>query len=229
MSEQIKLMFDDISGSYDLLNDILSFGTHRKWKREIARLAKDAANGQDGFYLDCATGTGDIAEAILMEDKGGTAIGLDFSSKMIEEARKRHNDSRLSFDVQDISKIPFENGTFDAATISFGIRNVDDPKAVLEEMARVVKPGGSVIVLETGQPDGFIGPVYRGIYKTVLPIVGAIIARNKAAYRYLPESAERFPYGKAFKNIMKSTDAFSKVEYRKKTFGVAYIYIGTVA
>ncbi len=228
MSEKIRLMFDDISGKYDLLNDILSFGTHRLWKKQVAAKAKAAANGSDGYYIDCATGTGDIAEAILLADPNGSAIALDFSPKMIEYAQERHDGKSIEFSVQDIMNIPYPDSTFDAATISFGIRNVDDPARVISEMGRVVKTGGSVIVLETGQPEGITGAIYRGIYKTVLPVVGGLIARNKSAYRYLPESAAAFPYGDAFKNIMKSTDRFSELFYDKKSFGVAYLYTGIV-
>jgi len=228
MSEEIQKMFDDISGRYDMLNDILSFGTHRRWKKKIAIKAKEASLGGNGYYLDCATGTGDIASAILEVDTTANAVALDFSSKMISFAKKRHSKKAIDFHVQDISSIPYPDGTFDAATISFGIRNVDDPQQVISEMARCVKQDGKVIVLETGQPEGFIGVLYRSIYKSLLPLVGGVMAGNRSAYRYLPESAEKFPYGQTFANIMFSTDRFKDIQFQKLSFGVAYIYEGTV-
>ncbi|GAB5464568.1 MAG: bifunctional demethylmenaquinone methyltransferase/2-methoxy-6-polyprenyl-1,4-benzoquinol methylase UbiE [Candidatus Kapaibacteriales bacterium] len=230
MSEQIQNMFDDISGSYDRLNDILSFGQHRSWKKKIAKMAVESVtdNKYGGLYLDCATGTGDIADSILKQDPKGKVVALDFSPKMIEYAKSRHIGKDIDFHVHDIMNLPYSDSSFDAATISFGIRNVDDPALVISEMARVVRPDGKVIVLETGQPEGLLGKAYRGVYKNVLPVVGGAIARNKSAYKYLPESAENFPYGKEFAYIMESTQRFSTIKFQKQSFGVSYIYEGIV-
>jgi demethylmenaquinone methyltransferase/2-methoxy-6-polyprenyl-1,4-benzoquinol methylase len=196
--------------------------------------------------LDCATGTGDVAfEALRRVLPRGEVVGVDFTPEMIELARAkiaRLDDGWLNvageaeiaaqairFDVGDILSMPYPNNDFDAATIAFGIRNVDDPALGLTEMARVVKPGGLVLILETGLPPNPVWRALYGIYQsTALWIIGGLLSGNVAAYRYLAGTTRRFPSGEAFLELMRATDAFAAIKATPLLGGVAWIYRGVV-
>lgn len=227
MSEQVRLMFSDISGSYDLGNDVLSFGTHRLWKRSMVRQAR-APRG--GSVLDLATGTGDIA--LLFSDEvgpEGKVVGADFSPGMIEQARAREKNRRsnLSFEVGDAMHLRFADNSFDISSISFGIRNVDDPVKALSEMRRVVKPGGRVVVLEFGQPRGIFGILYRFYSNYVLPIIGGVVSGNRKAYSYLNRTAAEFPCREGFIDLMHRA-GFKRASWKGMFGGIAFLYIGEV-
>lgn len=220
-------MFSDISERYDLGNDILSFGTHRLWKNAMVRRA---AAPRGGRVLDLATGTGDIAlrftDAVGPE---GEVVGVDFCPDMIELARKRPNNDRpnLRFEVGDAMNIRFASDSFDVCSISFGIRNVDDPVKALSEMRRVVKPGGRVVVLEFGQPRGLFGSLYRFYSNTLLPIVGGIVCGNREAYDYLNRTASTFPCREEFIDLMHRA-GFRRATWKSLFGGIAFLYIGEV-
>ncbi len=225
MSEQVRLMFTEIAERYDAGNDALSFGTHRLWKRRLIRRAAVQPGAQ---VLDVATGTGDIAlrfaDAVGPQ---GSVVGVDFSAKMIQQAKQRPNNQKpnLSFEVGDAMSLRFPDNSFDATSISFGIRNVDEPVVALREMRRVVKPGGRVLVMEFGQPRGLFGALYRFYISNIGPIIGGIISGKRYAYQYLDRTAAAFPAGQAFLELMKQA-GFQNPTKEALFGGIAYIYIG---
>jgi demethylmenaquinone methyltransferase/2-methoxy-6-polyprenyl-1,4-benzoquinol methylase len=229
MSQQVQTMFTEIAPKYDLANSVLSFGTHHLWRRAAVK-ASGAAAGQR--VLDCATGTGDLAIAFKRAvGPGGEVIGTDFCAEMLERApdKARAQGLEIEFAQADAQALPYADRRFDIASIAFGIRNVDDPKRALREMARVVKPGGRVIVLEFGQPRGLFGSLFRFYSNVVLPFVGGLISGRRSAYQYLNRTAAAFPSGPAFTALMEQTGAFARIENRALTFGTVHVYTGVVA
>lgn len=211
----IKTMFDDISDKYDLLNDILSLGIHRLWKKKLAN--KILASKPESF-LDCATGTGDIAN--LIYSHGVKTQGIDFSPNMIELAKKRS--SHIAFQVDDLMGLSFQDKTFDASNVSFGIRNVEDVSVALSEMARVSKQ--SVFVMEFGQPENkLFKSIYFMIMRGFIPAIGKVFNRQRE-YEYLIESSSTFPSGAKFLEIMKSSTGFKTFKATPLFGGVVYIY-----
>lgn len=228
MSEKVKSMFADIAGDYDRVNTVLSFGIHHRWRKK-AILASGAKVGD--HVLDCATGTGDLA--IAFKKKVGTegyVLGTDFCAPMIEPAPAKAEKLglKIDFEVADAMDLPYEDNRFDISSISFGIRNVDDPVVALKEMARVVKPGGRVMVLEFGQPKGLLKYPYQMYSQHIMPAVGGMLTGNREAYTYLPKTSASFPAGKNFIKLMEQTNVFSHNEAIKLSGGIAYIYVGTV-
>lgn len=229
MSEKVRNMFADIADDYDRVNSILSFGVHHAWRTKTVQLS-GAKKGD--HVLDCATGTGDLA--IEFKEKVGEegyVLGTDFCKEMIEHAPEKaeENNLEVDFEVADAMDLPYESDRFDIASIAFGIRNVDDPVVALKEMARVVKPGGSVVVLEFGQPKGMLKYPYELYSQFIMPTVGGWISGNKEAYTYLPKTSAEFPAGDKFITLMRQTESFSHTDFEKLTGGIAYIYIGSVA
>lgn len=228
MSEQVRQMFSSIAPRYDVTNEVLSFGVHRLWRRSAIRLS-GAKAGQ--AVLDCATGTGDLALAFKRTvGADGRVVGTDFCADMLAVAPAKAEAAKLEvkFEVADAMALPYPSQQFDVSSISFGIRNVDDPVKCLREMARVVKPGGKVVVLEFGQPTGLFGALYRFYSRVVMPFIGGLITGNKSAYQYLPRTAGAFPAGEKFLALMEQSGAFSASTAHPMTFGTAYVYVGTV-
>jgi demethylmenaquinone methyltransferase / 2-methoxy-6-polyprenyl-1,4-benzoquinol methylase len=228
MSERVRQMFADIAPRYDVANSALSFGIHHLWRRAVVRLS-EAKRGM--AVLDCATGTGDLAIAFKKAvGTEGRVLGTDFCAEMMatapSKADKHHLDVR--FEVADAMNLPYPTASFDIASISFGIRNVDHPVQALGEMARTVRSGGKVIVLEFGQPNGVFGVLYRFYSNTILPILGGMLTGNREAYSYLNRTAAAFPCREEFLALMQETGRFEKMSYKPVTFGIAYVYIGTV-
>jgi demethylmenaquinone methyltransferase/2-methoxy-6-polyprenyl-1,4-benzoquinol methylase len=229
MSAQVEQMFTAIAPTYDRVNTVLSFGAHHFWRQKAVRLSGAKAGHR---VLDCATGTGDLAMAMKRAvGDGGHVTGIDFSPGMLEHAPQKATDAGLdiAFQQADVLALPFPDDAFDIASIAFGIRNVDDPVAGLRDMARVVKPGGKVVVLEFGQPDGlFFGPLYRFYSSTVMPLVGGAISGNFKAYRYLPETAAQFPAGDSFLALMTEAGSFAGARAHSLWGGIAFTYVGEV-
>jgi demethylmenaquinone methyltransferase / 2-methoxy-6-polyprenyl-1,4-benzoquinol methylase len=222
-------MFDRIAPRYDATNSVLSMGQHRRWRRKLVKWSQVP---KGGAVLDVATGTGDLA-FLFQEHVGeaGRVIGLDFSKEMLVLAREKAHarDVDIEFREGDALNLPFPAHEFDVASIAFGIRNVDDPTRALQEMARVVRPGGRVAVLEFGQPRGIMRLPYAIYSRAILPIVGGAMTGDRKAYRYLQQTSAAFPSGPEFEKLMHSTGAFGEIKTRRLSAGIVYAYVGTVA
>jgi demethylmenaquinone methyltransferase/2-methoxy-6-polyprenyl-1,4-benzoquinol methylase len=223
-------MFASIAHSYDRANQVLSLGLHHRWRAAAVRRSRAVAGDR---VLDCATGTGDLAIAFRRAvGAEGEVVGVDFCDEILAlaPAKAERRRAPVRFQVADVMALPFPSGSFDVASIAFGIRNVDDPRRGLSEMARVVRPGGRVVVLEFGQPGGALfGPLFRWYSRHVIPRVGGILSGDRSAYEYLDRTAARFPAGDSFAALLGATGAFRRVEAHPLTGGVAFIYVGEVA
>jgi len=228
MSTQVREMFSLIAPRYDLANDLLSLGLHRRWRERAVRLS-NAASGES--VLDCATGTGDLALAFKRAvGPTGRVVGTDFCAEMLASAPAKAQRAGLSveFQMADATALPFPSRTFDVASIGFGIRNVDDPALCLREMRRVVRPGGRVVVLEFGQPTGVFGALFRLYSRTLIPWLGSVVSGQRKAYEYLPRTAAAFPAGGRFLELMEQVGGFDHTGAQPLTFGIAYVYLGQV-
>uniref|UniRef100_UPI004047239E bifunctional demethylmenaquinone methyltransferase/2-methoxy-6-polyprenyl-1,4-benzoquinol methylase UbiE n=1 Tax=Polaribacter sp. TaxID=1920175 RepID=UPI004047239E len=225
--EQVAQMFDSISKNYDGLNRVISFGIDVKWRKKVVKIVGEKNPKQ---ILDIATGTGDLA--IMMADlHPDKVIGLDISAGMLEVGKEKIAKEDLSDVIEmmvgDSENMPFEENSFDAITVSFGVRNFANLNKGLQEIYRVLKPGGVLVILETSVPTKF--PYKQGYQfhsKVILPLVGKLFSKDKVAYSYLSESANSFPFGMAFNNILLK-NGFSTAVNKPVTFGVASIYTAT--
>ncbi|MBO0322644.1 bifunctional demethylmenaquinone methyltransferase/2-methoxy-6-polyprenyl-1,4-benzoquinol methylase UbiE [Muricauda sp. CAU 1633] len=225
--EQVRQMFDTISKNYDGLNRVISFGIDLKWRKRMVNLLKKKA---PKTILDIATGTGDLA--IAMTKTGAEKIiGLDISPGMLEVGKEKILDKNLQNTIEmvvgDSEDLPFEDNSFDAITVGFGVRNFENLEKGLAEIYRVLKPGGTFMVLETSVPTKFpFKQGYRLYCNYILPTIGKIFSKDRSAYAYLSESASVFPHGEAFNNILAKI-GFIGIENKPQTFGVASIYVAT--
>ena len=222
--EQVTKMFDTISGDYDGLNRVISFGIDIKWRKKVVKLVK--ANNPK-TVLDIATGTGDLA-INLAETNAEKIIGLDISNGMLEigkqKIKKKNLESKIEMVLGDSENMPFEDNTFDAITVAFGIRNFETLEKGLKEILRVLKPDGTFVILETSMPDKTpFKQGYNFYTKNILPLIGRMFSKDRSAYKYLCESASVFPYGEALNNILHKI-GFINVKDFRQTFGVATIY-----
>jgi demethylmenaquinone methyltransferase/2-methoxy-6-polyprenyl-1,4-benzoquinol methylase len=224
---QVERMFDSISFEYDLLNGIMTFNNHKRWKKNILNMAKKL---KPKNALDIATGTADIA-INLGSISDCKVTGVDISEKMLNVGREKISKMKLSESVSletgDAENLKYQNDYFDLITIGFGVRNFQDLKKGLTESLRVLKPEGSLIILETSVPENRIIKFLYSIFtRTYIPIMASIFSKDRSAYNYLLDSAEAFPCGEAFGKILKSV-GFNKVEINPKFFGSSTIYIAT--
>ena len=231
-SSEVRRMFGAIAPNYDRANSVLSGGMHHLWRR---RAVNTLALAPDAAVLDVCCGTGDLALAIARRlGSEGRVVGADFCAEMIDEAEgkraRKKVSAELSFQVGDATQLPFETDSFDAATAAFGIRNVVDPLAGLREMVRVVRPGGRVMVLEFGQPDGlFFGPLFRWYSRLIMPRVGGLLTGARSAYEYLPRTSADFPAGRDFIGSLFEPAGLELLQARPLTRGIAWLYLGEVA
>ncbi len=213
----IKSMFNNISHSYDLLNDILSLGIHRLWKKA---LVSEMTKGKPAKILDCATGTGDIAIMMKLASPSSEIMGTDFSENMLEVAKKKTN--AITWEVQDAMNLPYSDKSYDASSISYGIRNVEDYNVALREMARVTK--SKICILEFGQPQN---PVFKFIYFAIMnyfiPAMGKLF-NKQSAYKYLIDSSMKFPCAEDFCEAIRKNTGFTNVTYKPFFGGITYLY-----
>jgi demethylmenaquinone methyltransferase/2-methoxy-6-polyprenyl-1,4-benzoquinol methylase len=209
-------MFDRIAPVYDAMNRAITLGLDRRWRR----LAATSAVRPGDRVLDAACGTGDLALADL--EAGGTVTGLDFSERMLERARRKSD--AIEWVRGDVLALPFEDAAFDSATIGFGIRNVDDLDAGLRELARVLRPGGRLAVLEITRPTGVLRPFFRLWFDVLIPLAGRVLPGG-AAYSYLPASVRRFP-GPADLAAALRRAGFADVDYRLLAGGIVSLHVG---
>lgn len=224
----VQEMFDTLVPRYDLMNHVMTAGMDFRWRRLVANLAKTDENGPSDFVVDVACGTGDVAFEI---EKVGVPLvtGLDYSPGMIAAAKRKATSrgSDVFFIEGDGMSMPFEDGAASAATISFGMRNLPDYAAGVEEMARIVRPGGKVICLELTPYDRPILKVPFNFYFTqVVPIIGWLLTRQYKAYKYLPQSVKRFPNADEMAGIFRDA-GLADVTYKKLGFGTVALHVGT--
>ncbi len=230
--QRVRDMFAQIAPRYDLLNHVLSLGIDIRWRRKVVRRLR---LDQSLPVLDCCTGTGDLALMIANKlDGRGEVIGSDFCAPMLELALKKHAakyaQRAVKFIEADSQSLPFPNDTFQAVTVAFGLRNVQDTDLGIREMLRVCAPGGQVAVLEFSQPTApGLKQLYQFYFRHVLPRIGQSLAKNdKSAYEYLPNSVIQFPSGRALAERMEAA-GLSNVVVTPYTFGIASLYLGEKA
>ncbi len=224
---QVEKMFDSISSEYDLLNGIMTFNSHKKWKKNILNIAKKL---KPKNALDIATGTADIAINLgsIYDCK---VVGVDISEQMLSIGRKKITkmklDEAIRLETGDAENLNFKDNYFDLVTIGFGVRNFQDLEKGLSECFRVLNEKGTLIILETSVPENRIMKLFYSIFtRTYIPIMARIFSKDKSAYNYLLNSAELFPSGTKFSEILKSV-GFSKVQIKPKLFGSSTIYTAT--
>ncbi len=222
--EQVAKMFDTISGNYDNLNRVISFGIDVKWRKKVLNIIKST---NPTTILDIATGTGDLA-ILMAQTNAEKIIGLDISAGMLEVGEKKIAAKKLSNTIEmvlaDSENIPFEDNFFDAITVAFGVRNFENLEKGLSEILRVLKPNGVFVILETSIPEKTPYKQGYNLYsKNILPLIGKLFSKDTVAYGYLSESAAQFPYGEALNNILRKI-GFINVIAMPQTFGVATIY-----
>ncbi len=222
----VARLFSRISGHYDLMNDVMTLGMHRGWKRQTALLA---AQSSPGPALDVSTGTGDLAFQLARRAGADRIVALDLLPEMIARARHkaaRHKEGKLSLMVGDALSLPFPAGTFACATAGFSLRNMPDARQAVREMARVVMPGGRVALLELSPMEtGLKARLFRVYFHGLVPLIGKLIARDRAAYTYLPQSVDRFYDADELAGIMRES-GLEKVSYRRLGFGTVCLHWG---
>lgn len=222
--EQVEKMFDGIASRYDLLNRVLSFRIDVLWRREVIRIL---SRFKPLRILDVATGTADLAIALnsLQPEK---IVGLDLSAQMLAVGQDKVNSRQLQQKIQlvkgDSESLPFENDSFDAVTVAFGVRNFENLQTGLDEIFRVLKPEAPFVILEFSKVKTFpVKQFYQIYFRYITPFVGKLISRDKKAYTYLPNSVAVFPEGEELCVILRQT-GFKKVECKPLSFGIASIY-----
>ncbi|WP_339666373.1 bifunctional demethylmenaquinone methyltransferase/2-methoxy-6-polyprenyl-1,4-benzoquinol methylase UbiE [Maribacter arcticus] len=227
--EQVTKMFDTISKNYDGLNRVISFGIDIKWRKKVVEILKKE---QPESILDIATGTGDLAIA-LVNTGAKKIIGLDISPGMLAVGKDKVKDKKLDNTIEmvvgDSENLVFDDNSFDAVTVSFGVRNFETLETGMAEILRVLKPNGSLVILETSVPTKTpYKQGYKFYTKNILPLIGKMFSKDNSAYGYLSESASVFPHGENFNNILREI-GFIDVTNKPQTFGVASIYIAKKA
>ena len=225
--EEVREMFDNIAPKYDLLNHTLSMSIDRVWRR---RVVGEVRRAKPGRILDVATGTGDLAIAMARRIRDVQVLGVDLSEQMLAVARRkieaRGLDGRIVLDRGDAERLAVADASVDVATVAFGVRNFGDLGAGLRELARTIKPGGIVVILEFSRPRN---RVFRALYEfysyKILPRIGGLVSRDKRAYEYLPASVGEFPAPEEFMAMM-ARAGFRNCRARSQSFGIAQIYIG---
>ncbi|MEZ5198682.1 MAG: bifunctional demethylmenaquinone methyltransferase/2-methoxy-6-polyprenyl-1,4-benzoquinol methylase UbiE [Bacteroidales bacterium] len=224
--QQVRTMFNSIANSYDFLNHFLSAGVDYSWRKKAIRML---GKNKPETILDVATGTGDLAiEALKIKPE--KIIGVDIAEDMLAVGRKKLKEKDpneiITLEQGDSENLRFNEFTFDAVMVAFGVRNFENLEKGLSEMHRVLKKGGEVLILEFSKPAKFpVKQFYAFYFRFILPTLGRIISGDKSAYTYLPESVSAFPAGKAFTDVLDKV-GFRQTECKPLTFGIATIYTG---
>ncbi len=227
--EQVEEMFDNIAPSYDRLNHILSLNIDRIWRRRVMRIVRRSKARR---IMDLATGTGDLAIAMAKRVDRTQILGVDLSEEMLAVARakiqKQGLEERIMLEKGDAENLTMvADGSLDAVTVAFGVRNFENMERGLSEIYRTLRPGGKLVVLEFSMPKNrLIRWIYSQYAHRLLPRIGGMISKDKRAYTYLPDSVEEFPSPERFAEIVRSV-GFSSVRLRSQSFGIAYIYDAT--
>ncbi len=216
-AEGVRRMFDRIAPVYDLMNRVMTAGLDRRWRRTTVRHVVRPGDR----VLDACCGTGDLAVEARRQG-AGEVTGLDFSERMLERARRK--DPGVEWVRGDLLALPFEDASFDAATVGFGVRNVEDLEAALRELRRVLRPGGRLGILEITTPRGALAPFYRLWFDSVIPRLGRLLPGG-AAYTYLPASVRRFPAPEELAALL-GEDGFGKVRFRCFAGGIVALHVG---
>ncbi|MCX7167398.1 MAG: class I SAM-dependent methyltransferase [Rhodocyclales bacterium] len=216
--QRISLVFRAVAPRYDLMNDLMSFGIHRLWKRKLAARVTDVS----GIIVDLAGGTGDVAR--LLADGRRRVVICDPSLPMMEAGRGRGS-AGMTWLAGEAEKLPFADASVDLLTIAFGLRNATHLQLALAEIRRVLKPGGRFVCLEFSRPAAWLAPLYDLYSFLVIPRLGALIAREPLAYQYLVESIRRFPQQRDFAALMEQT-GFRGVYWENVSFGIACLHFG---
>jgi len=228
---EVRAMFSDIAPTYDLLNRLLSLGVDQRWRRAAARDLLTALEGRaGGRLLDLATGTADVALELRrrLGGRGGVRVaGVDFALPMLRLARRKAESRSASLDLlqADALALPFAGGAFDGVVIAFGLRNLADRAAGLAEMARVLRPGGRVAVLEFGHPKGLFGGLFWVYFRFILPAVGRLVSGHPTAYDYLPATVSEFPSEEDLSAMMREA-GFGEVRSRPMMGGIVQLHVG---
>jgi len=226
-AQRVKGVFDSVAGKYDIMNDLMSGGLHRLWKRYTV----DQAAVRPGHrVLDLAGGTGDLAERFAaIVGPSGHVVLADINHSMLEEGRKRLVDAgvagNLSIAQVDAENLPFESASFDCITIGFGLRNVTDQDAALQSMYRVLKPGGKTLILEFSKPAEILKPAYDFYSFKVLPVLGRMVANDETSYQYLAESIRMHPDQETLLDMMRLA-GFERCRYHDLTGGIVAVHVG---
>lgn len=222
---RVKAMFTRLAWRYDVVNDVMSFGLHRIWKRQTVRIALDG--GTPARLLDLCCGTGDLC--FLAKKMGARRVtGVDFTLPMLAVARRRglSAGSRCGLAEGDALNLPFPDASFDAVTVAYGLRNVADPEAALREMRRVLAPAGRAVVLDFGKPDNAVAAALYGAFLyTMMPAVGWLFHGDPETYLYIPESLKRYPGQRGVAELMEEA-GFANVRYEERLLGTMGINIG---
>ncbi len=214
--DAVRGMFDRIAPVYDLMNRVMTAGLDRSWRR----LTVEAVVQPGDRVLDACCGTGDLA--VAAEREGGTVTGLDFSTAMLERARRKSD--TVDWVEGDLLALPFEDGSFDAATVGFGVRNVASLEAGLRELRRVLRPGGRLAILEITRPRGFLRPFFSLWFDRVVPLLGKVLPGGKA-YTYLPASVRRFPGAEDLVTLLRE-EGFEQVRFRLLGGSIVALHVG---
>lgn len=226
----VAAMFDRISPKYDRLNHLLSLDIDKIWRRKTAKIV---AKSHPKNILDLATGTADLVIQLAKHNPQAHIIGVDFSEKMLEIGKEKVLKQGLANQTElrlgDAAALPFENHSFDAVTVAFGVRNFENLYQGLSEIQRVLKPEGKVFILEFSMPDKFpIKQAYRLYFKHILPKIGKWVSKDKNAYSYLPDSVDRFPKPDVFLELL-SNKGLKNNAKKTLSFGIATLYWGNKA
>jgi demethylmenaquinone methyltransferase/2-methoxy-6-polyprenyl-1,4-benzoquinol methylase len=214
--DAVRGMFDRIAPVYDVMNRVMTAGLDRSWRR----LAVEAVVQPGDRVLDACCGTGDLA--VAAEREGGLVTGLDFSPRMLERARRKSE--TVTWIEGDLLELPFEDGSFDAATVGFGVRNVADLEAGLAELQRVLRPGGRLAILEITQPRGVLRPFFSLWFERIVPLLGKVLPGGKA-YTYLPASVRRFPGAEELAALLER-QGFEQVRFRLLGGSIVALHTG---